>query len=228
VALVDRAGKIIAILAGLVGIVGALIGFINALQQHPRVQLQISKDRMPPGLVALLSPKNLLGSLEDQDKFDFGSVTLDITNSTPNQVTPTLELGGLRKFSGVEVLDPPQNGLTRDYQDQLAKVALLQGAPCLNAKPTWPDRGNLKLDLPLPQLNSNGGHITLAVYGPGYDKVDACLSNASSDTHYIVPIRDSRMLKWYPLWLATLSVLLFATALLLFIQSHKGKSTPTH
>jgi len=58
--------------------------------------------------VGLLGAQHLVGSLDDRDKLDFGSVILDITNRTPTPVTPTLELGGFWKFSGVEVLDPPR------------------------------------------------------------------------------------------------------------------------
>jgi hypothetical protein len=220
----DRAGKIIAILAGLTGISGAVVGLVNAVQR-PRVQLQIDKarGRIPPKHLARLSKIEPGVFAEYQDP-RFGTVTLDVTNLTDKEVTATLELGGLEKFSGVELLNTTLSGKhLDDYKDALIRLDLQRGAPCESVKAKWPDRPNLKLDIRLPPLQSYGGHITLAVYGVGFDRVDACLNGAPVDTRYLIRIQDSAMLHRYPVWLVTLSLILFGTAAVLLIQSQKRK-----
>jgi hypothetical protein len=216
--LLDRAGKIIALLAGVAGIGGALIGLISAVER-PHVQLQIDKDknRIPP---RLLSQLHGLGA-EYQDP-DFGSVTLDITNRTATEVKPTLEVGGLKKFDGVEVVDSQLAGRDlSDYQDKLNRLALQPGKPCPSKQGTT---GDQKLDLPIPPLQSYGGHITLALYGMPFEFVDACLNGAPVETRYLIRIQDSAMLHRYPVWLVSLSLVLVATATFLFIQSHSIKT----
>jgi uncharacterized membrane protein YuzA (DUF378 family) len=210
--------RIIAILSGLAGLVGVLISLVGIVQR-PHVQLQVDKDRnrVPVHLLARLSGQGL-PSLADYQDPHFGSVSLDITNRTDNQVTPTLELGGLKKFNGAELVDSQLAGTElSDYQAKLGRVALQSGEPCPAKQ--WPDRGDQKLDLPVPPLQSYGGHITLAVYGSPFESADVCLSGAPVDTRYLIRIRDSSMLHQYWYWIAGLSVLLLATSIFRLIQS---------
>ncbi|MGD0222272.1 MAG: hypothetical protein ABSF71_08030 [Terriglobia bacterium] len=240
----DRIGKIIAILAGLTAIGGTLVGFFSAVN-HPQVQLRMDKDRnrIPPLLLRPLTAILRIPSTPDKDKIspvllsqltaldtdvldeyqdpNFGSVTLDVINRTASEVKPMLELGGLKKFIGVEVVDSPLQGkFLEDYKAELATLTLQPGTPC-PSRVYWPDRGNKKLDLPLPSLGAYAGHITLAVYGLPFEGVGACVIDAPADVRYLLRVQDSYMLQHYPIWLVTLSLVLLVTAALLFVQSKK-------
>jgi len=181
--MLDRLGQIVAIVAGVIAIVGTIVGIINTVER-PHVWLQIRKDknRIPPALLAQLNPPP--ATLMDYEDPQFGSVTVTIANFTDKEVSGTLELGGLVKLTAVEVIDSQlQEPLLKGYKASISGVKLERGDPC-PVKNNWPDRPDVKLDLPIPALPSYGGHITLAVYGVPADKVDACLNGASADMRY--------------------------------------------
>jgi hypothetical protein len=159
--------------------------------------------------------------LADYQDPHFGAVTLDITNCTHSEARATVELGGLEKFTGAEVVDSQLAGKELyDYQARLGGLALQPGKPC----PTkhWSGPADLKLDLPVPPLQGFGGHMTLAVYGSPFERVDVCLNGAPVDIRYHITTQDSFMLHQYWYWFAGFSVLLLAAPILVIIRSIRG------
>jgi hypothetical protein len=220
----DRAAKVVAIAASLLGVCGTIAGVVTWFER-PRVQLLVRKDKdyIPPSLRSKPQTASESNDLRDYQDPHFGSVIVEITNFTDKQVVGTLELGGFQKFKGAEVIDPqmPPPPELLKLEDRLKRMELGQGEPCRSSRPNWPDRPDKKLTLPIDDLKSYGGSISLVFYGLPAEKVDVCLNGAPSDTRYLVLKRDSRMLDQYPIWLSGLSLLLAITAILLFIQSRK-------
>jgi hypothetical protein len=220
--LLDRTGKVVAILAAIVGIASGLTALYNRYER-PRVQLQIHKDRnrIPPHLLALVREKITQDpeSLKIYQSSLFGSVTVDVYNNTDREVADAiLEIGGLTQFGGAEAIDSQLQGKDlAAYQATLSEASLQPGLPC--PKSRWGVQPDKKLDLRIPPLKSYGGHITLAVYGEGYENADVCLNGADATKRYLIKVPDSRMLQLYPVFLMTLSGLLVVTALLLFMLS---------
>jgi len=71
----DRAGKIVGIFAGLAAIIGGLSALVAALQ-HPRLQLQIDKDRIRIPPVVLSNATGTIPHVVDYTQTHFGLVTL--------------------------------------------------------------------------------------------------------------------------------------------------------
>jgi hypothetical protein len=196
---------------------------LRALTNEPQANEPV------PSLLSKLDAAILAYSDPQNQKFDsdFGSVTFTIDNVTTQNIDKgilTLEVGGLTKFSGVQLVDSQLTGDARtNYQTDLAGVALEAGQAC--TEKSWKPQQNLnKLEVPLPALKQSD-HIVLRAYGSPFESVDGCLHGATPHTQYRVLRMDSFMLNWYPTFIAGLCVVLLVIAALLFVRSQRSKSS---